>query len=426
MHRRQRFSQRDELRRRRSGEARGESVDGRARDRPVTRDGNADQGDPRPRQERHEVIDVGREPAEVDRAIGAELPLEDVLVLERGQRAGPVGRRGASVVEDEPSGIAWVAGELQVPAFPRQARARDTVLPSEAVEHGIEPAARLRLSLVDPAWHQDGRAAARDARLDVILHPPERVRDAAIEEPDPVRGRPEAPPRRRLVGGGLVGEVEQDGDVERSRDPLQDLSHDHDRLAAVARTRGEVGEGVRVEEDSGERVVVGRRPEAWPRGPVEDVTRAPRLAPHELRTERERLPLEEHPQLGLGARARHSQRPRLGGVRPPRRRGHGVEGDLRGGGAGRRDRDESRGGGAKEAGRRASGSRHVFHSPSGQGGVIARSSASSCRLDSVFPRISWNAASVRAASSGRPVSRYARASWKCRLPSSSDGSAATR
>ena len=58
---------------------------------------------PRPGQERDEVVDVGRQAAEVDRAIGAELEGEHVLELARGSASPPStasrsGRRRARAV----------------------------------------------------------------------------------------------------------------------------------------------------------------------------------------------------------------------------------------------------------------------------------------------------------------------------------------
>jgi hypothetical protein len=135
-----------------------------------------------------------------------------------------------------------------------------------------------------------------------------------------------------------VDAVDEDGDVERTGDLPQDLPHHADRLAAVAGARREVEDRVGVEEDPGDGIVVRSSPEAGHRGAIEDVADPPRRVSQQLGAERPPFALEERHQLPIGGRAGQAERARLDGLRPPRRRRHGLEDHA--GGARRRDRGQ--------------------------------------------------------------------------------------
>ena len=336
---RQLVAQLEEGARLRSGEAGEQRVDRRPRDGEIARDGDADEGQAGAGHERDEVVDVGRQPPEVDRAVGAELQGEHVLELPLGERLSPVRLREAAVEEEEATRVARVPRELEVPAFPGQPRADGPLALGETRQQGLEVLAGLRASLEDPSRNEERPSPARAAGLDVVLHPPERAVHAPLDEGDAVRGGAEAAQRRPLVGRLAVDAVDQDVDRERALDPAQDLPHRPDRLAAVARARREVEERVGVEEEAGDRIVVGSGPEAGRAGPIEDVAGPPVRAAHQLRTEGQPLAVEEPHELRLVTRARETQRPGLDGIRPVRRGRHRLEHHL---GRARRGRQGNR------------------------------------------------------------------------------------
>ncbi len=211
-----------------------------------------------------------------------------------------------------------------------------------------------------------------------------------------MRSGAEAAQRRPVVGRLAVDAVDQDVDRERALDPAQDLPHGPDRLAAVARAGREVEERVGVEEEPGDRIVVGSGPEAGRAGPIEEVTGPPARAAHQLRTERQPLAVEERPRARPRRARTRNAAPRA--RRRPGQRGEGGTGSHTTSAAhvaGARDTDRPRI--TARVGRRRSLRRSSMAVPRGpgQGGVIANSCLSLSSRASWALRMAWKASSVR-------------------------------